>query len=153
VLLKGTDIAAYVVGTLIGRHKIAPAISPKKTMEGCVAGLVASTVLGALLAGVIPSVCDRYNDMATNLAGISGSPDPVLLGVLGGLTGLILSLLGQLGDLAESLWKRDAGVKDSGSYIPGMGGVLDVLDSFIFAAPAMYGIMWCIEQFEPVCYM
>jgi len=156
VLLKGTDIAAYVVGTLMGRHKLAPAISPKKTIEGCVAGLVASTVLGASLAGVIPSVCIEYRDAADNLSGhgelvgglFPGVPAPVLLGVLGGLTGLILSLLGQLGDLAESLWKRDAGVKDSGSYIPGMGGVLDVLDSFIFAAPAMYGIIWCIERMQ-----
>jgi len=144
-LLKGSDVAAYAVGTLIGRHKLAPAISPKKTIEGCVAGLVASTALGAALVYAIPSVCVEYGNAADSLSGVQA---PVLRGVLGGLTGLILSLLGQLGDLAESLWKRDAGVKDSGSYIPGMGGVLDVLDSFIFAAPAMYGIIWCIERMQ-----
>ena len=65
------------------------------------------------------------------------------------LTGM--SLRGQLGDLAESRWKRDAGIKDSGGYIPGMGGVLDVLDSLLFTAPLMYLIMKVLEWVPRVC--
>ena len=138
VLLKSTDIAAYFVGTLIGKHRLAPAISPKKTIEGSIAGLVTSTVLGAALVYAIPSVNHAYHDA---VKGLLGAPNAVLQGVLGGATGLLLSALGQLGDLVESLWKRDAEVKDSGGYIPGMGGVLDVLDSFLLAAPAMWGVI------------
>jgi len=143
VLLKSTDIAAYFVGSTLGRHKLAPRISPKKTIEGCVAGIIVSLLLGALLAPSLASVRTFYGRLAQAAFGI----DTVwTVAFFGALTGVLLSILGQLSDLAESVWKRSARVKDSASYIPGMGGVLDVLDSFLFAAPAMYVLMRTLER-------
>lgn len=143
VLLKSTDIAAYFFGTHFGRHKLAPKISPKKTIEGSIAGLCTSAVLGAVLAPLMPSVAPLYGKLAERL----GAAGPVWSVVaLGAVTGIILSVLGQLGDLAESIWKRDAQVKDSGGALPGLGGALDVLDSFLFAAPAMYFFMKVLER-------
>jgi len=143
IVLKSTDIAAYFFGTYFGRHKLAPKISPKKTIEGSIAGLCMSAVLGAVLAPVMPSVAPLYAKLAARM--VSGAP-LWSVAMLGAVTGMILSVLGQLGDLAESMWKRDAQVKDSGGAIPGMGGALDVLDSFLFAAPAMYFFMKMLER-------
>lgn len=143
ILLKSTDIAAYFYGTHFGRHKLAPRISPKKTIEGSVAGLLVSALLGAALAPTMPSVAPIYAKLAGRI--VPGAP-LWTIALLGVLTGLLLSVLGQLGDLAESIWKRDAQVKDSGGSIPGMGGALDVLDSFLFAAPAMYFFMKVLER-------
>jgi phosphatidate cytidylyltransferase len=111
------DTGAYYAGTSLGRHKLAPAISPNKTIEGLAGGLVAA-VLAASLAQVwfLPSLTNG---------------DCVALGGL-------LTTAGLLGDLAESAMKRGAGVKDSGSLIPGHGGMLDRLDSLLFTAPAFY---------------
>jgi phosphatidate cytidylyltransferase len=144
--LKTTDIVAYFYGSWRGRHKLAPRISPKKTIEGGVAGLLASVVVGALLVVVLPSVGDLYRRVGAALWP-SGALNGALLA--GGLTGGLLSVLGQLGDLAESLWKRSASVKDSGGSIPGMGGVLDVMDSLLFSAPAMYFIIKLLEYACP----
>ncbi|MCX7846764.1 MAG: phosphatidate cytidylyltransferase [bacterium] len=143
ILLKSTDIAAYFYGTHFGRHKLAPKISPKKTIEGSIAGLLTSALLGAFLTPLMPSVAPLYAKLAATL--LPGPPTWSVVS-LGCLTGILLSILGQLGDLAESLWKRDAQVKDSGGVIPGMGGALDVLDSFLFAAPAMYFFMKMLER-------
>ncbi len=143
ILLKSTDIAAYFFGTHFGRHKLAPKISPKKTVEGALAGLLVSALLGALLAPLMPSVSTLYAKLAAHIA----ADAPVWsIALCGALTGMLLSILGQLGDFAESIWKRDAQVKDSGGVIPGMGGALDVLDSFLFAAPAMYFLMKLLER-------
>lgn len=110
-----TDAAAFLVGRRLGRHKLAPGISPAKTVEGCVAGLGAG-LLPATLCCFLPSV------------GV-----PWLLGLL-----LVASLGGQIGDLVESAIKRDLGVKDAPSLIPGHGGVLDRFDSYLFAFPLAY---------------
>ena len=110
------DSGAYFVGRAIGKHPLAPVVSPNKTWEGSVGGFVAS-VAAAVVIG-------RW---ALDL--------PVLAGVG---AGAILGVLGQFGDLAESALKRSAGVKDSGRLIPGHGGLLDRLDSLTFAAPALY---------------
>jgi phosphatidate cytidylyltransferase len=111
------DTGAYYVGTSLGRHKLAPIISPNKTIEGLAGGLVAA-ILAASLAQVwfLPSLTNT---------------DCVAVGCL-------LTIAGLLGDLAESAIKRGAGVKDSGSIIPGHGGILDRLDSLLFTAPAFY---------------
>ena len=108
------DTGAYAVGTLFGRHRLWPAVSPKKTWEGLTGGLMASVVTAGLLAGpLVPG-----------------------LGFLrGALLGFAAGVAAQLGDLVESRLKRVADVKDAGGIIPGHGGILDRLDSLIFAAP------------------
>jgi phosphatidate cytidylyltransferase len=111
------DTTAYYVGKNLGRHKLAPDISPNKTVEGALAGL-AGSVMGAFIA-------------KWWFLGQLSSRDAFILGAL-------LGLAGQLGDLSESLVKRSAAVKDSGNIIPGHGGFLDRLDSLIFAAPVLY---------------
>ncbi|MCX7722045.1 MAG: phosphatidate cytidylyltransferase [Verrucomicrobiae bacterium] len=120
VVTKLSDTGAYLVGTLLGRHKLAPRISPAKTWEG---------FIGAIAVAVASSV------LATQVAG------PYLPGMdtLDALVlGAALGLGAVAGDLIESLFKREAGVKDSGGLLPGIGGVLDLLDSVLFNAPIMY---------------
>ncbi len=115
-----TDTGAYFVGSAIGRHKLYQKISPKKSVEGAVAGLVMSIGMAA--------VCRYWFITELNLH------DAVALGV-------ILGIVGQLGDLAESMIKRSARVKDSGGIFPGHGGLLDRLDSMMLNAPALYYYM------------
>jgi phosphatidate cytidylyltransferase len=115
---KMCDTGAYFTGRLIGRHKMAPVLSPKKTLEGAVGGLV----LAAVTAAVI-------NQLGPALAG----------GILAEIGfGLTVGLTGMFGDLAESLIKRDCQAKDASQVMPGFGGVLDVVDSIVFAAPVSY---------------
>jgi phosphatidate cytidylyltransferase len=111
------DSAAYFVGVAMGRHKIAPRISPKKSWEGAIAG-----VIGAIAAFVFGA--------AWLLPALSVSHAAML--------GLIAGSVGQIGDLAESWLKRDADIKDSSQLIPGHGGFLDRFDSILFVAPAVY---------------
>lgn len=111
------DIAAYFVGRSFGRHKMAPILSPKKSWEGAAAGLITAT-LTAILAVPILGLPISY-------------PAAALIGLLGGI-------FGPLGDLGESLIKRQVGIKDSGQLIPGHGGMLDRIDSLIFVAPLVY---------------
>jgi phosphatidate cytidylyltransferase len=114
------DTAAYFVGSLLGKHKLAPRVSPKKTWEGAL-GNLAGNILAAL--AIKAFVCVQWTLV-----------DVVFIGLLLGITG-------QLGDLVESTWKRSASVKDSdmgGVSIPGHGGMLDRLDSLVFSAPALY---------------
>jgi phosphatidate cytidylyltransferase len=115
----GSDIAAYFVGKAIGKHKMAPVISPKKSWEGAAAGLLGGALMGYLFTLNTP--------VQVPLSAISG----IILGVF-------VSLFGQVGDLAESLLKRGTGVKDSGTIMPGHGGMMDRLDSLLFAAIAVY---------------
>ena len=122
VVVKMTDIGAYVVGCGFGRTKLIPKVSPAKTWEGC-AGGVASGLIGAVL--VYMFFYQKWGSLDIGLY------DIILLAPL-------LSVFGIIGDLAESLLKRSAGVKDSGSWIQGMGGFLDVLDSLLFTAPILY---------------
>lgn len=117
IITKASDISAYICGTRWGRHKLIPRISAKKTIEGSIFG-----ILGAVLASL---VCQLWF-----LSGLSW------IAIVG--MGILLSIVGQVGDLVESLIKRDAQVKDSGKLVPGMGGVLDFMDSLLFAGPAMY---------------
>jgi len=114
ITTKMADTAAYFAGKLLGSHPLAPTLSPKKTIEGAIAGL-----LGSILTSVaFTSIVDLPIEEAL---------------VLGTLIGVI----SQVGDLAESLFKRDAAVKDS-STIPGFGGMLDLVDSLIFTTPILY---------------
>jgi phosphatidate cytidylyltransferase len=120
LVLMGTiwagDAAAYYGGRALGRHKLAPTISPNKTVEGSIAGLAGSTIAGVGLG-----------------TWLLGSPISFLAVAV-----LVAAIAGQIGDLAESALKRSSGVKDSSSLLPGHGGMLDRLDSLIFAAPVFY---------------
>ena len=111
------ETAAYVVGSTLGRRKLAPVISPKKSVEGALAQVVASIATGAAVGAWLLPTCG---------AGL-------WLGA-----GALLGVVGQFGDLAESAIKRSAGAKDTGALIPGHGGVLDRIDSLLFNLPAFY---------------
>ena len=119
------DTLAYFGGRAFGKHKLIPAVSPAKTVEGALSGVVGSTIVGALYAHFIFGA----------LLGV-----PVGAGV-GALIGLIVSPIAQIGDLAESLLKREAGVKDSGTLLPGHGGVLDRFDAQFFSIPVTYWLL------------
>ena len=124
VVIWCSDSAAYFAGKRFGRTSMAPRVSPGKTVEGGVAGLVAAVVAGALAGFVM-------RDLATF---------PVAP-IVGALVGLALGVGGQLGDLAESLLKREAGVKDSGTLLPGHGGVLDRFDALFLSLPLAYVLL------------
>jgi phosphatidate cytidylyltransferase len=121
-----SDTAAFFIGRSFGRHRLAPRISPNKTWEGALAGVVGAVVLSLLFTA--PRLF-----AATNPVYIEGFIYWQAL-----VLGLLVSVFGQLGDLAESLLKRHAGVKDSGGLLPGHGGILDRMDSIIFAGIVVY---------------
>lgn len=110
-----TDVGCYYAGTKFGRHKLAPVVSPNKTIEGSIGGMICA-VIGASVIGYFIGV-EWYISL---------------------IAGFICTVFAQIGDLCESLIKRDAGVKDSGNSLPGHGGFLDRCDSFIFTIPVMY---------------
>jgi len=113
---KSADIGAYLIGSRIGEKELIPRISPNKTREGTLGGIVVSTIVAVVMGRFFTAF---------------SVPHLLLLGV-------ILGTLGQVGDLFESLIKRDCGIKDSAPYIAGIGGVLDVIDSLLFTVPAFY---------------
>ena len=118
---KCSDIGAFLLGSMIGRHKMIPKVSPAKTWEGLVGALLLSTTAAMLMA---------HYWGAAKLGGMT----PLHAAALGPLLGIGAVL----GDLVESVLKRDSGVKDSGSFFPGIGGILDLLDSLLFNAPLMF---------------
>jgi phosphatidate cytidylyltransferase len=121
VVIWINDIFAFIVGKLLGRHKLASTISPNKTVEGAIGGL-----LFGVLAGIVYT---KWMRPGTSL-------NPIVLSVIS--LSLVIGIFSQLGDLCESQIKRAAGVKDSGWLFPGHGGVLDRIDSLLFGAPALY---------------
>lgn len=116
IVTKMGDVGAYFFGNLFGRHSLIPRISPKKTVEGTVGGLFFSVSSAVFCKTFLPKF-----------------PMGHLITL-----GILLGILALVGDLAESLLKRDCGVKDSGSNLPGFGGVLDIIDSLLFTAPIFY---------------
>lgn len=132
------DIFAYFVGRSLGRHLMAARISPKKTWEGAAASLAASLVVGILLfnhALQISSFLLRLG-LIQRRDGLFGLEKPDLWPII--LLTVALNIAAQLGDLVESLIKRGAGVKDSGTILPGHGGMLDRIDALLFAAPVLW---------------
>ncbi len=115
-----SDVGAYFVGGAIGKRKLAPEISPSKTLEGAIGGLAFSFIIVFIFAEALRSL----------------APETRLVEI--GIFSLLVSSAAQLGDLAESVLKRSFGVKDSGTFLPGHGGLLDRIDSTLFALPAAY---------------
>lgn len=122
--IKSCDIGAFFTGTTIGKNKLIPWLSPGKTWEGLIGGMITSGLVA--MGGV----------WLLNRSGID-APSQAVAGVMG----VIMGGLGQCGDLAASLLKRDAGVKDAGTSLPGFGGVLDIIDSPILVAPFAYWVL------------
>ncbi|HEX8090190.1 MAG TPA: phosphatidate cytidylyltransferase [Blastocatellia bacterium] len=112
-----TDTGAYYTGRSIGRHKLAPRVSPGKTVEGAVGGFITAIITGPLCRWIFFPEIGLLNAMAL---------------------GATIGIFGQVGDLAESMLKRGSGVKDSGNLLPGHGGMLDRVDSILFCAPLLY---------------
>jgi phosphatidate cytidylyltransferase len=110
------DTGAYLVGSLIGRHKLSKRLSPKKSWEGLAGGVVLALAINAIFGGLFNSI---------------PAPDRWVIAV-------VIIIAGTFGDLFESLWKRSLGIKDSGKVLPGHGGWLDRLDSILFALPSVY---------------
>ena len=123
----GSDTMAYVVGRKLGRTKIAPKLSPKKSLEGLIGGIVGAALIGIIFAIIFKS----------KLEGTISNPILVF-----GLTGAIGSVVSQIGDMAASAIKRNKGIKDYGTLIPGHGGILDRFDSVIFIAPIVYWLLF-----------
>jgi phosphatidate cytidylyltransferase len=117
---KFSDVGAYVIGSLFGRHKMIPRISPGKTWEG---------FAGAIGTSLAISLALTY---------WMGAPIHAMSLASGAVLGLLIPLISVVGDLAESVVKRDASIKDSGHTIPGIGGALDLIDSLLFSAPVLY---------------
>ncbi len=149
LIVKCSDIGAYFVGSRFGRHKLAPRISPGKTVEGMFGGLAASVVVAvgfasasglAAQVGLGDRLCAQIDEMTrffhpSHNANLSSA---LLRAVW---VGLLLSAVGQIGDLVESCFKRDADTKDSGALIPQFGGILDLIDSPLAAMPVAWFVM------------
>jgi len=120
-VVKSADIGAYAIGTSFGKHKFSPKISPSKSWEG-MAGAVAMAVVVAILFAVITAIYDII----------------IMAWWLAVIFGLCFAFIGQIGDLVESMMKRDAEQKDSSNKVPGFGGILDIIDSLLVAAPFGY---------------
>ena len=127
VTVISCDAGAYFAGRAAGRHKLAPAISPNKSVEGALGGIIAGTLGGLVCKLIFDTI---WPEMSAVL------PFGVAI-----LFSFILCITGIVGDLVESLLKRDADVKDTGALLPGMGGVLDRIDAPLLALPVMYYMM------------
>lgn len=119
------DAGAYYVGRKFGRRRLSPRVSPKKSVEGGIGGLLTSVLAAAVIHFTFFSEFPLIHAL---------------------VAAVILSVSGVIGDLAESLWKRSAAVKDSGTLIPGHGGFLDRIDSILFTAPLLYGYWYLVEH-------
>ena len=119
IVTKANDIGALFIGSWLGKNPLLPNVSPNKSIEGSVGSLIFSSIAAVLCRDFLP-VLSHFTIIHV------------------ALMGMFFGALGQLGDLSESMIKRDCNVKDSGKLLPGMGGVLDVIDSLLFSAPAFY---------------
>ncbi len=131
IIVKLGDTGAYTTGRIFGRHKMTPVLSPGKTWEGAVGGLIFGCI-GSWLV---------FSYLQPHVIGPSPPVKPTLFAILA--YGLCLTMAGMHGDLAESLLKRDMQRKDSSTWLPGLGGILDVIDSVLVAAPVAYLFWQC----------
>ncbi|MGA2369163.1 MAG: phosphatidate cytidylyltransferase [Candidatus Korobacteraceae bacterium] len=154
------DIAAYYIGRTIGRHKLAPRISPGKTWEGAIASVVGAVVVGVLLFHHVNPIAAAFRSAhllkPTSDFASPNSKSSVAFGLappwLVALFAVCVNVAAQLGDLVESALKRGAGMKDSGTLLPGHGGVLDRIDALLFALPVglLFYLFGMSRYFEPV---
>ena len=135
LLTEMNDIMQAIVGRKFGKHKVTPHVSPKKSLEGLLGGLVASVVLSVFLAPFLTTLLVGRNLMFGIGLAVSA--------------GILISLAGFLGDINMSAIKRDAGVKDGSTLLPGMGGVIDRIDSLIFTSPAFFYFVGIVNYFLP----
>lgn len=144
LIAKSCDIGAYFTGSMIGKHKLIPWLSPKKTWEGLAGGITFSAIVAMFLAttGNQTGVLGRYV-LEDGLRVWEHYDVPLWLAAVGGAT---IGAVGHAGDLVASLFKRDAGIKDSGETIPGFGGVIDVIDSAIIVAPLAYWLLLLLPR-------
>ena len=119
LVTKSADIGALLIGSILGKHPLLPKVSPNKSVEGTLGAILMSACTALIFRSFLPSVLNLPFWQIFFMGAFFGG-------------------LGQLGDLSESLIKRDCGVKDSGKFLPWMGGVLDIIDSLLFSAPAFY---------------
>jgi len=127
----GSDTCAYCIGMLIGKHKITPRLSPKKSLEGCIAGVVGAALIAFIYATCIKGHINELNNPQLILPLIAAAS----------------SVLSQLGDLAASAIKRNHNIKDYSNLIPGHGGILDRFDSIIFTAPIVYYLALILKYY------
>jgi len=138
------DIFAYFVGQSLGRHRMSPEVSPKKTWEGAIASIIASIMVGSFWfqhATQLSAAMLRIG-LINRRDGIFGLEQPQIWPII--LLSAVVNVAAQLGDLVESLIKRGAGVKDSGSILPGHGGMLDRIDAMLFAVP----VVWAFRAWQ-----
>jgi phosphatidate cytidylyltransferase len=141
------DIFAYFVGKSLGRHRMSPEISPKKTWEGAVASILASVIVGTLWIQHAPGISSALLrvGLIDRRDGMFGLEQPQLWPII--LLSAVVNIAAQLGDLVESLIKRGAGVKDSGTILPGHGGMLDRIDAMLFAVTVVWAYgAWRLMQ-------
>jgi len=143
----GGDIFAYFVGKALGRHRMWPEISPKKTWEGAIASILASVIIGTLWFQHAPGISSALLrvGLIERRDGVFGLEQPQMWPIIA--LSAVVNIAAQLGDLVESLLKRGAGVKDSGSILPGHGGMLDRIDAMLFAVPVVWAYRtWQLMQ-------
>ena len=125
----GSDTCAYLVGILIGKHKVPSTLSPKKTIEGCIGGVVGAGIIGFVYGNILSDI---------------------ILGIVFASICMTGSIISQIGDLAASAVKRNMDIKDYGKIIPGHGGIMDRFDSIIFVTPIIYAILYVMKSFDIV---
>jgi len=137
IVAKASDIGAYFGGTFFGRKKLLPSVSPGKTVEGAIWAIISSVLVCLLLNHGLPIIMEQLFPTLYSMdfgKRILTLPQAVIFGI-------VISLVGQIGDLFESLFKRDARIKDSARLIPSYGGILDLVDSPVFAAPVAWFLL------------
>ena len=122
---KFSDVGAYVIGAAFGRHKMSPTISPNKTWEGAVGGLISSALMSGIIFGFATEILPKEITLIKAM-----------------LSGVIIGAVAIVSDLLESVLKRRADIKDSGKFIPGIGGALDLADSLLLATPTGFILIW-----------
>ena len=129
VVVWSTDIGAYMIGRKIGKHKLWPVISPNKTWEGSIGAVICALIFSAIYLAILSHFNITFGVSELSMVGLA----------------FILSIVGQMGDLVESAYKRFYGVKDSGKILPGHGGILDRFDSMLFVLPVVAAILGIVH--------